>query len=125
MKAAVSAPVHMRMCAYIIPMRYMPVCWPGIRVRLEMEVLNMNKMEEIIAASKLGEMLQKKQAEEQKKNNIICVLAAVGVVLAVGLAAYFIYRKLSDKAYDEFEDDFDDDFDDDFFEDEDEEENDL
>ena len=28
----------------------------------------MNKMEEIIAASKLGEMLQKKQQEEKKKN---------------------------------------------------------
>ena len=30
----------------------------------------MNKMEEIIAASKLGEMLQKKQQEEKKKNII-------------------------------------------------------
>ncbi len=47
----------------------------------------MNKMEEIIAASKLGELLQKKQADEKKKNTIVCVLAAVGVVLAVGLAA--------------------------------------
>ena len=36
----------------------------------------MNKMEEIIAASKLGEMLQKKQQEEKKKNTIVCVLAA-------------------------------------------------
>lgn len=83
----------------------------------------MNKMEEIIAASKLGEMFQKKQAEEQKKNTIVCVMAAIGVVLAVGLAAYFIYKKVSEKAYDDFEDDFEDDFDDDFFEDE--EENDL
>ena len=31
----------------------------------------MNKMEEIIAASKLGEMLQKKQQEEKKKNKIL------------------------------------------------------
>lgn len=81
----------------------------------------MNKMEEIIAASKLGELLQKKQADEKKKSTIICVLAAVGVVLAVGLAAYFIYKKVCKKKYDEFEDDFDDDFEDDFFEEEDNE----
>ena len=68
----------------------------------------MNKMEEIIAASKLGELLQKKQADEKKKNTIVCVLAAVGVVLAVGLAAYFIYKKTCKNKYDEFEDDFED-----------------
>lgn len=81
----------------------------------------MNKMEEIIAASKLGELLQKKQAEEKKKNTIVCVLAAVGVVLAVGLAAYFIYKKTCKNKYDEFEDDFEDDFEEDFFEEEDNE----
>ena len=85
----------------------------------------MNKMEEIIAASKLGEMLQKKQQEEKKKNTIECVLAAVGTVLAVGLSVYFIYKKMTEKTYDDFEDDFDDDFEDDFFEDEDEDESDL
>ena len=66
----------------------------------------MNNMEEIIAASKLGEMLHKKQADEKKKNTIICMLAAVGVVLAVGLAVYFISKKVCGKKYDDFEDDF-------------------
>ena len=85
----------------------------------------MNKMEEIIAASKLGEMLQTKQQEEKKKNTLVCVLAALGTVLAVGLSVYFIYKKMTEKTYDDFEDDFDDDFEDDFFEDEDEDESDL
>jgi hypothetical protein len=79
----------------------------------------MNKMEELIAASKLGEMIHKKEAEEKQKNTILCILAAIGVVLAVAGVAYLVYKKVTDKAYDDFEDDFDDDFDDDFFEDED------
>ena len=79
----------------------------------------MNNMEQIIAASKLGELIQKKKAEENKKNTVICVLAAIGVVLAVAAVAYFVYKNVSAKACDDFVDDFDDDFDDDFFEDED------
>ncbi len=81
----------------------------------------MNKMEELIAASKLGEMLQKKQAEEKQKNTILCVLAAIGVVLAVACIGFVIYKKFVEKSYDDFDDDFDDDFEEDFFEDEDDE----
>ena len=75
-----------------------------------------------VTAGILFRMISK---EEKKKNTIVCVLAALGTVLAVGLSVYFIYKKMTEKTYDDFEDDFDDDFEDDFFEDEDEDESDL
>lgn len=86
----------------------------------------MNKVEELIAASKLGELMQKKQAEEEKKDKTMCILAIVGVVVALGVAIYFIWKTFSEKkAFDDFDDDFDDDFEDDFFADEDEFEEDI
>ncbi len=61
----------------------------------------MSKVEELIAESKLSEILHKNEAEKQK-NTVIWVLAIIGAV-----AAYL----------EDFEDDFDDDFDDYFSED--------
>lgn len=79
----------------------------------------MNKMEELIAASKIGELMQKQETENKQKNTIICIFAAVGVVLAVAGIAYIIYNMLQKKKYEDFEEDFEDDFEDDFFEDDD------
>ena len=79
----------------------------------------MNKMEEILNAAKLNELLNKKDAEEKKPSKTMIVFAIIGIVVAVAAAAYGIYRFFTPDYLDDFEDDFDDDFDDDFCEDED------
>ena len=62
----------------------------------------MNKrIEDIIAETRLNEILHKNEAEKQK-NTVIC---------------YAVYRFVSPDYLDDFEDDFDDDFDDYFSED--------
>ena len=77
------------------------------------------KMEEIFAASKLSELLRKREEDEKKKNCILWVLAIIGAVAAVAAIAYAVYRYATPDYLEDFEDDFEDEFDDDFFEDED------
>ena len=76
----------------------------------------MNKIEEMIAESKLSEILHKNEAEKQK-NTVIWVLAIIGAVAAVAGIAYAVYRFFTPDYLDDFEDDFDDYFDDYFSED--------
>lgn len=82
--------------------------------------MSRDKIEEIIAASKLNELLGKKDSEEKKKSNcIIAVLAIIGAVAAVAAIAYAVYRYFTPDYLDDFDDDFDDDdFEEDDFEDE-------
>ena len=51
----------------------------------------MSKVEELIAESKLNEILHKNEAEKQK-NTVIWVLAIIGAVAAVAAIAYAVYR---------------------------------
>ena len=81
----------------------------------------LSKMEELINASKLNELLHKKEEEDKKKNCILWVLAIIGAVAAVAGIAYAVYRFFTPDYLDDFEDDFEDEFDNDFFEDEDDE----
>ena len=77
----------------------------------------MNKrIEDIIAETRLNEILHKNEAEKQKKT-VIWALAIIGAVAAVAAIAYAVYRFVSPDYLDDFEDDFDDDFDDYFSED--------
>ena len=76
----------------------------------------MNKIEELIAESKLSEILHKNEAEKQK-NTVKRVLAIIGAVAAVAGIAYAVYRFFTPDYLEDFEDDFDDDFDDYFSED--------
>lgn len=76
----------------------------------------MNKIEEMIAESKLSEILHKNEAEKQR-NTVIWVLAFIGAVAAVAGIAYAVYRFFTPDYLEDFEDDFDDDFDDYFSED--------
>ncbi len=78
----------------------------------------MNKLDEILANSKLNEIL-KKNEEPKKSNKIVWVLAIIGAVAAVAGIAYAVYRYFTPDYLEDFEDDFDDDFDDDFSDDED------
>ena len=75
----------------------------------------MSKIEEIIAESKLNEILHRNEAEKQK-NTVVCLLAIIGAVAAVAAIAYAVYRFFTPDYLEDFEDDFDDDFDDYFSE---------
>jgi len=78
----------------------------------------MSKLEELLATSKLKDILHKSGIEvkkEKKSNPVVVVLAVVGVVLTMAAIAYAVYRYFTPDYLDDFEDDFeDDDFDDDF-----------
>ena len=72
--------------------------------------MNKDKIEELIAASKLNELLHKKDVEESKKksNVIIIVLAVIGAVAALAAIVYAIYRYFTPDYLDDFDDDYDD-----------------
>ena len=77
-------------------------------------------MEDFLTATKLNELIHKKEIEEKNKNTVLWILAVIGAVAAVAGIAYAVYRFFAPSYLDEFEDDFDDDeFDDDFFDEED------
>ena len=78
----------------------------------------MSRVEEIVNATKLNDLLHRKEEEDKKKNCILWVLAIIGAVAAVAGIAYAVYRFFTPDYLEDFEDDFDDDFDDVFFEDE-------
>lgn len=79
----------------------------------------MNKLEDMIAASKLNELLHKKD-DEKAKNTLLWVLAVVGAVAAIAGIAYAVYKFFTPDYLEDFEEDFEDYFDDDFFSDDDE-----
>ncbi len=79
--------------------------------------MSRDKLEEMLASSKLSDLLHKKEAEDEKKkccNWIIAVLAIIGAVAAVAAIAYAVYRYFTPDYLDDFDDDYDDDFEDDF-----------
>lgn len=81
----------------------------------------MTKFEELLATTKLNELVAKKDDDEKMKKVILWALAIIGAVAAVAGIAYAVYRFLAPDYLEDFEDDdFDDDFDADFFAEEDE-----
>ena len=74
----------------------------------------MSRVEDIIAASKINELINKKE-EDSPSKVILWVLAVVGAVAAVAAIAYAVYCFFTPDYLEDFEDDFEDDFDDDFF----------
>ena len=77
----------------------------------------MNRVEELIAETKLKELLNKKE-EEKPCKAILWTLAIIGAVAAVAGIAYAVYRFFTPDYLEDFDEDFDDDFDD-YFSDED------
>lgn len=82
----------------------------------------MNKLEDLIATSKLNELLGKNQVvieEKKEKNTVLWFFAIIGAVVAVAGIAYAVYRYFTPDYLDDFDEDDDfEDFDDDLFEDE-------
>lgn len=77
----------------------------------------MGKIEEMISATKLNEVLQKRDDDKIKKT-ILWILAIVGAVVAIGAIAYAVYRYFTPDYLEDFEEEFEDDFEDDYFDDE-------
>lgn len=75
----------------------------------------MSKVEELIAESRLKELINKRE-EDKSKNWIVWILAIIGTVAAVAAIAYAVYCFLTPDYLEDFEEDFDDDFDDYFSE---------
>ena len=74
----------------------------------------MNKIEDIISATKLNEILQKRDDDKIKKT-ILWTLAIVGAVVAIAGIAYAVYRYFTPDYLEDFDEDFEDDFEDDYF----------
>ena len=75
---------------------------------------------DLISIAKLNELFSKK-IDEERKTKLLWILAIVGAVAAVVVAAHYIYKFFAPDYMDDFEDEFEDEFDDDFFDDEDDE----
>lgn len=79
------------------------------------DIFPTSKIEEVLAASKLNELIHKKEDPiEKKKHSFVFVLAIIGAVAAIAAIAYCVYKCMTPDYLDDFEDDFDDDFDDAF-----------
>ena len=67
-----------------------------------------NKIDELLNAMKLGELMHRKDPMEKRRHTIMCVLAIIGAVAAVAAIAYGVYRYMNPDYLEDFEDDFDD-----------------
>ena len=79
----------------------------------------MNKVEEIIAATRLNDLINRKEEEDKNCKTVLWALAIIGAVAAVAAIAYAVYCFFTPDYLEDFEEDFEDDFDDDFFNEED------
>lgn len=78
----------------------------------------MTKIEEILAATKLNDLIHKRD-DDKMKNTVLWGLAIVGAVAAVAAIAYAVYRFFTPDYLEDFDEDFDSDLDDDIFQKED------
>lgn len=78
----------------------------------------MNKVEEIISATKLNDLLHRKEKEHNTKKVVWTVLAIVGAVATVAGIAYAVYRFFAPNCLEDYEEAFEDEFNEDFFDDE-------
>lgn len=69
-----------------------------------------SKIEDLLNASKLNELVHKKQLEEEKKSTLLWVLAIIGAVASVAAIAFAVYKYFTPDYLADLDDDFDDDF---------------
>ena len=65
----------------------------------------MSKIEDMISATKLNEILQKRD-EDKIKKTILWILAVVGAIVAIAGIAYAVYRFFTPDYLEDFEDDY-------------------
>lgn len=74
-----------------------------------------DKLSDMLAATKLSELLHKKEDPiEKRKHTIVFILAIVGAIVAIAGIAYAVYKFVTPDYLEDFDDDFDDEFEDDF-----------
>ena len=61
-----------------------------LQKRTERVHVSMNKMEDFLTATKLNELLHKREVEEKNKNTVLWILAIIGAVAAVAGIAYAV-----------------------------------
>lgn len=78
-------------------------------------LINEKNLKDLLEASRINELIHKKDPVEEKKHTLLFILAIIGAVAAVAAIAYAVYRFMAPEYIDDF-DDFDDfdDLDDDF-----------
>lgn len=69
-----------------------------------------SKIEDLLNASKLNELVHKKEVEEEKKSTLMWALAIIGAVASVALIAFAVYKYFTPDYLADLDDDFDDDF---------------
>ena len=79
------------------------------------------KLEDLLNASKINELVHKKQIEEEKKSNLMWLLAIIGAIATVAVIAFAVYKYFTPDYLADLDDDFDDDFYDDLDDDAEEE----
>lgn len=79
---------------------------------------SMSRLDDLIAATKLNEIVNKKE-EDKTSKTILWGLAIVGAVAAIAAIAYAVYCFFTPDYLEDFEEDFEEDFDADFFNEED------
>ena len=78
----------------------------------------MERIEEMVSATKLNEILRRRDDDKIKKT-ILWILAIVGAAAAIAAIAYGVYRYFAPDYLEDFEEDFEDDFEDEYFEEDD------
>jgi hypothetical protein len=64
-----------------------------------------NKLEELLNAAKLGDLLHRREAEEKRRTHcVLMILAIIGAVAAVAGIAYAVYRYLTPDYLEDFDD---------------------
>ncbi len=80
--------------------------------------MNNSKIEGLLTGIKLGDLIHRKEVEEEKKECKLCLtISIILAVVALICITALIVKKCRRKPIEEFEYDFDDDFDDSFEED--------
>lgn len=77
----------------------------------------MSKVEDLLEAVRLNEIINKKREEDEKEGCLKLILIIAGIVLIAGVVAFAVYKFVTPDYLEDFDDDFDDDFDEDFFDD--------
>lgn len=81
-----------------------------------------SRIEDLLNASKLNELVHKKELDEEKKSTVMWALAIIGAVASVALIAFAVYKYFTPDYLADLDDDFDDDFYDDLDDDSEEKE---
>ena len=70
----------------------------------------MNKLENLLEAAKLNELVGRKIEEEKKNNKLVWILAIIGAVVVIAGIAYAVYKFVVPDYYEDDDIDFDDDY---------------